>query len=401
MDARCWPLLQNLPEPLLIADDEGRVIDANHAFHALASRCGVKASLQALFGPEAIEALERARHAPGTEEILPLAIGPEPRQCYRLSVATLKDEARVAVLLVEATWQSAWRTLLDERDRTLDVLRDVGAALSGVVELDDLTEHIYEQTYRILPTPNFYIALADTERTSVSFPRFIEDGAWCEMVSRPWGNGLTEHVIRTGEPLLLNRDVRDHARLFGIEPQGRPSMAWMGVPLIADGTAIGVIGVQDYERADCYSMHDLEALMVVAGQAAAAIKVSRLFAAERRAIAELAETHERLLEIERIRGVNEAVGALNHEINNPLTTISGSAQLLLRQDDALSPRTRAKIESILEAARRIERVTAKMGTLIQTTSAPYPGEGRIIDVRRSVARDETAPPPESGLDRAA
>jgi len=37
-----------------------------------------------------------------------------------------------------------------------------------------------------------------------------------------------------------------------------------------------------------------------------------------------------------------------------------------------------------------------MGTLIQAASAPYPGEGRIIDVRRSVARGET-----QGLDRAA
>lgn len=400
MHEKCWPLLQNLPEPLLIADADGRVLDSNHAFRALAARCSVEPNLSALFGVEAVAALERARRAPGAEEILPLAIGPEPRQAFRLSVATMRDEARVAVLLVEATWQSAWRALLDERDRTLDVLRDVGATLSGVIELDDLTERTYQQTHRILPTRNFYIALADDERTTVSFPRFIEDGEWREMVSRPWGTGLTEYVIRTGEPLLLNRDVRDHARRFGIEPQGRPSMAWMGVPLIADGRGIGMIGVQDYDRADCYGMHDLEALMVVAGQAAAAIKVSQLFAAERRALAELAESHQRLLETERVRGINEAVGALNHEINNPLTTISGCAQLLLRPEATLPDRVRAKIESIFEAARRIERVTAKMGTLIQASSAPYPGQDRIIDVRRSVARGEAAGPP-NRLDKAA
>jgi nitrogen-specific signal transduction histidine kinase len=93
-----------------------------------------------------------------------------------------------------------------------------------------------------------------------------------------------------------------------------------------------------------------------------------------------------LLESERLRGVAETVGALNHEVNNPLAAIAGNAQLLLRTPDGLSAQARIKLESILEAARRIQRVTAKMSSLIQATTVPYPGAQAIIDVKRSVAR---------------
>jgi signal transduction histidine kinase len=79
---------------------------------------------------------------------------------------------------------------------------------------------------------------------------------------------------------------------------------------------------------------------------------------------------------------------MNHEVNNPLAAIAGNAQLLLRQAERLNPQARSKIETILEAARRIQQVTAKMGTLIQATSRHYPGETPILDLRRSIGRDD-------------
>ena len=47
-----------------------------------------------------------------------------------------------------------------------------------------------------------------------------------------------------------------------------------------------------------------------------------------------------------------------------------------------------KVEAILEAARRIQRVTTKMASLIQATTMPYPGQQSIIDIRKSLARDD-------------
>jgi signal transduction histidine kinase len=159
------------------------------------------------------------------------------------------------------------------------------------------------------------------------------------------------------------------------------------VPLQSGDEVIGMVGVQDYEKSDCYGTHDLEALSVIAGQAAAAIRNARLLDAERCARAELSAAHQRMLEAERLRVITETVGALNHEVNNPLAAIAGFAQLLLKRAD-LPPEARMRMTTILDEAKRIEAVTSRMGSLIQAASAPYPGHAAIIDVRRSVAREE-------------
>jgi signal transduction histidine kinase len=161
---------------------------------------------------------------------------------------------------------------------------------------------------------------------------------------------------------------------------------------VSGDEAIGAIVVQDFERAGCFTAHDMAVLGVIAAQASTAIRNTRLLADARRAVRELSEAQSKLLESERLRTVHETVGALSHEINNPLASISGNAQLLLR-GDRLEPALREKLERIFEASRRIETVTARMSNLIQTASMLYPGETAILDLARSRARDDQPPAP--------
>jgi K+-sensing histidine kinase KdpD len=183
--------------------------------------------------------------------------------------------------------------------------------------------------------------------------------------------------------------VAARARELGIEPATDEAACWLGAPMVAGEDALGVIAIQDYEDPAAFDQHNLEVLTIIAGQAAAAIRNTRLLANARAAFQELSQAQSRLLESERLRGVTETVGALNHEVNNPLAAIVGNAQLLLRESADLSPAVRAKIESILESARRIQRVTGKMATLIQASSMPYPGREEILDVERSLASGES------------
>lgn len=393
MKIDCWEALEHMHEPVVVSTPEGETIEANRAFRALAEGYGMPPSLQALFGPGVAALLAAAGDGARTPP-LPVVAG-EPRTVFRLSVARMPSASALTVVLNDAGWEVASRRLITQRDRTLETLRDIGSVLSGVVDLDRLTERMYEQTRRIIPTRNFYVALHDRERETIAFPRYIEDDVWKDRTSRPFGRGLTEHVIVTRAPLVINRDVRGAAEALGIDPQGRRSLAWMGVPLVSDGEVIGMIGIQDFERADCYGTHDTEALGVIASQAAAAIRNARLIEAERSARAALSEAHERLLQAERLRVLTETVGALNHEVNNPLAAIVGFSQLLARRE--LPADVHARIVTILTEAKRIEGVTARMGSLIQAASAPYPGDDAIIDVRGSVsAQDRVAPPPSNG-----
>jgi len=379
-------IIDSFCEPMAVVSETGEILTANQAFEQMTQPCSERAWLADLFGSTVGSLVEDALLHGEARETFSM----HTRDGTRYVRIALKRETadRLCAQMIDLTDEMSWRERASEHDQTLTVLKDIGSALSAAVDLDALTEMIYEQTNRVIETSNFYVALHEQDTHTVSFPRYLEDGEWKELMSRPFGDGLTEYVIQSRSPLLLEENVAERARALGIAPVGRASLAWLGVPMITEDRAIGMIGIQDYERSNCYGPLDLKLLMVIAGQAAAAIRNTRLLSAARRAYRELSETQERLLEAERLRGVTETVGTLNHEVNNPLSAISGNAQLLLRAARSLESDVRRKVESILESARRIQHVTSKMETLIQASSIPYPGGDAILDVESSVSSDE-------------
>jgi GAF domain-containing protein len=392
MDREIPDLDRLLDDPFVRVSPTGETLQLNRAFQEIADACGVPPELIRLFGPDAIALVETVAREGRARGFLPLKRGPEPRRTFRLSLKGVEG-GPISVHLLDVTDEVVWRRRLSERNRDLTVLNEIGAAVSGTLDLDALARRIHEQAGRIMRTTSFYIALHDRATEQISFPIYVENHAPRIVGPRCFANGLTEHVLRSRRPVLLLGDVLGQARALGIEPVGRPSSAYLAAPMIADGEALGVVALQDFERPDAYDEHDLEVLTIIAGQAAAAVRTARLFAESRAAYQELSQTQGRLLEAERLRGITETVGALNHEVNNPLAAIAGNAQLLLRCESGVCPDARHKIETILEAARRIQRVTARMASLIQASSTPYPGQSVILDVRRSVSRDEIAGAP--------
>ncbi|MCC6348879.1 MAG: GAF domain-containing protein [Candidatus Eisenbacteria bacterium] len=395
-------LLERLPDPVLLVLPGGETLYANRAFHDLAARHGVEPKLTALFGPSAQVVLAEARRSGRSNAFLPVVASEHADQGFRLTAQAGDDDGTIAVQLTDLSEEVAWRHQLFLRNSELTVLNDIGMALSGTLEMDVLARRIWEQTGRMMDNSHFFLALHDRETNSIQFALWVEEGRIAGVNrARPFSNSVTEHMILSRQPVLLNGDVHAQLQQMGVEPLGRPSVSFVGVPILSDGEAIGILALQDYEVEGRYGRHELGVLNVVGTQASAAIRNARLFETTRRAYEELSAAQSRLLESERLRGVTETVGALNHEVNNPLATIVGTAQLLLRAE-GLDPETRQKVERVLEGAKRIQSVTGKMATLIQANSRPYPGQTRILDLRGSLAHGEGAKPKsDSALLRAA
>ena len=393
-------LIEFLPDPTLVIYGT-RTERANQAARDLIARFGLAPELKALFGKDVSPVFSKARREGSAESMLPLLTGKAEPPVFRVAIRRMGPTERFTVVLTDMSHEFAWREQMASRNRELAVLNEIGAALSASLDLDSLANRIYEQAGRMLDTTNCCIALYDEASGMLSFPLRIEDRrAMPDFTPRLLGNGLIEHVLCTRAPRLLNGDVGVEARAMGLEVVGRESTSWLGVPLLAEERAIGVIALQHVDSAEQFDEHDLEVLMLIAGQAAAAIRNARLLTQARDAYRELSETQASRLEAERLRGITETVGGLNHEVNNPLAAIAGNAQLLLRDGGALPPGAGDKVNRILEAARRIQSVTSKMANLIHATATPYPGDGQILDVSRSEVRQgyeppDAAPPPTS------
>jgi len=122
---------------------------------------------------------------------------------------------------------------------------------------------------------NFYIALYDPLTQLLSFPYF-EDEQDSSPTPKKLGKGLTEYVLRTGEPLLCSPEVFDELVKRGeVELIGGSSLDWLGVPLKAGNNTFGVLVVQSYSGNVRFGEKEKEILQFVSQQLASAIEYKR------------------------------------------------------------------------------------------------------------------------------
>jgi PAS domain S-box-containing protein len=100
----------------------------------------------------------------------------------------------------------------------------------------------------------------------------------------------------------------------------------------------------------------------------------------------LAQTQERLALTEKQAIVSEISGAMAHELNQPLTSVMGYAELL-RKTLADGARGRAYVDTILRETERMAELVKKIGRLGRYETKGYVGGTQILDLDRST--DET------------
>jgi GAF domain-containing protein len=175
----------------------------------------------------------------------------------------------------------------------LGVLNEMSRALNESLDIQAVCSRIREYTSHLMDTTNLYVALFDPESEIVTFPLYAEGNRVRQQVEgRRLGHGLTEQVIHSQEPLLLEKDVPARLAAMGIEPIGTMAQSWLGAPMVIRQHVIGMIAVQSYTTPNVYDEHDRDLLLAVANQAATAIQNARLFHEIQSRIEELAVLNE-------------------------------------------------------------------------------------------------------------
>lgn len=201
--------------------------------------------------------------------------------------------------------------------------------IAALANIDESSERFYAQIHgvigELLNAENFYIALLSEDRRHLEFPYFA-DTIETERPPRPLGHGLTEYVIRTGRPLLLDEPeaLRMEARgeLAWSTTSGASAVSWLGVPLRGQHGVMGVITVQSYRAELHYDQADCELLMFVSSQIASSLQRRNADEALRRLNAELEQrVHERTSELREQIAVRERVEAqLKHQVMHDALT---------------------------------------------------------------------------------
>ncbi|OPX25875.1 MAG: hypothetical protein B1H02_00285 [Candidatus Latescibacteria bacterium 4484_107] len=279
------------------------------------------------------------------------------------------------------------KTLSDKHVRAvLSVLQEISAIIQTPVE-HEVFESVLASIRKAIPYTSATLFLLDKETQQLEeVSRAGEKVDLIQSVRFDLGPGFSAWVAKQKKPVLISNLHRKMLK------EGKAVRSFLSVPLMVRDQLIGVLNLS-HQEPEALGKDEFQLAHIIAAQVAFAIermlyenelrdKNEQLEEAHKR----LKEAQEELIELKEREAISQVVISLNHEINNPLTTIVGNAQFLLMTADKVDKGVAERLETITKEANRISQATHKLSNLKKLETDDYlSGRGeKMIDLSRSV-----------------
>ncbi len=237
-------------------------------------------------------------------------------------------------------------------------LLDVSVALNTHGDAARLLDYIAQTTTEVLDCQAASILLFDEVTGALRFEA-VTGEAGAALVGREVPLQSLAGATFHGDRIVHATDAEADARRYqdADDRTGFVTRSVLGVPMRIEGRPVGVLQALNPRRA-AFDRADAEALLIVAAQAAVAIRNARHQAALRSA-------HERLAELDRLK--TNFMSIASHELRTPLTAVRGFGQILAEE-------VRGDLHSFADA---VVRAGDRMMDVVETIDVMAEARGEL------------------------
>lgn len=297
-------------------------------------------------------------------------------ESLRSDAFNLYDENLIVVIASHLASLADYTRLREEaegRARNLGLIHEVVQQVIGLTDASEVAEITSDLLARYFEYELCSVFIAD-ERGDLTIAGF--GGTSQNVVKRamksfeyPLSGGITGHVFETGEGLVVN-DVLQDSRYRSIK--GWQAGSEMCVAIRDGDNMLGIIDVESSSR-NAFTHNDFIALESLAGILASVITSADQYQRLQVTISQLRSTQvelrarmeaqrsaeNRLVQAAKLAAVGEMAAAIAHELNNPLTSVTGFAELAL-SDLPEESETRKDLEIVMREATRARDVVRRL-----------------------------------------
>ena len=365
-------------------NDDGRVVvnTAGLAGHPMAelfkggqiTRLNREMSVEALFGSAKAQEimLVPLRYRGRTNGLLTL----EKSRAEEFSVYDTHLITVIAGHLAGLLEYSRLREEAEARARNLGLIHEVVQEVIGLLDKQEVVQITAELLVQYFGYEFTVILLVDEKKEAVVCGAGGSRAPSAELLLSEFSyladgeqGGITQHVLLTGESMLVN-DV-SHSPLYR-SIKGWDAGSELCVPLKDGERVIGLMDIESSSK-NAFGQNDFMALESLAGILSSVVSNADQYQRSQETVRQLQQTQQelqtriaaqleaerRLIQAEKLAAVGEMAAGIAHELNNPLTTVTGFTELVL-DDLPEDGANRPDLELVLREARRARDVVRRL-----------------------------------------
>jgi len=259
--------------------------------------------------------------------------------------------------------------------------------ISGILQQGLSTDETYKAVFQILDrtipfdSATLFLHNKETDQLEIALNQGDYTVDLADDISFLRGRGLSSWMSQSRRPLVLQSLAKSRPGKMD------KFKSFLSLPMWVDDKLIGVLNL-GHNEPNVYRKEDTKDYEIITSQISVVVdkltmkaqldEQNRLL---KKALIDLKEAQDKLVENERLAAIGEIIVTINHEINNSLTPLIGYAELLPLMIETRNQR-KAKQTSvkILDGAKRIKSITRRLANITSTNNENYLDDVKMISL---------------------